>query len=405
VTEPVGTIGRYAVAHRLGAGGMGEVFLAYSRAGSPVAIKVIRPDRLDPHTRERFEREARIARTVVGTNRVARFLDADPFADRPWLAMEYVPGRTLLEHVHDFGVLPPRLVASLGLLLAEGLEAVHGANLLHRDLKPQNIMLGADGPIIIDFGLGAFLDAPPDSLSHSGDVIGTVRCMPPEQASGRGPVTPAADVYAFGTVLLYAAAGHYPFDGQLWQSIATKVVSPDIPPDIGGVPNSLLPLLTGMLAHEPATRPSLDEIATTCAALLTGAGTTAMDARLALIARTTANTSSLADDETTLPPNVERDPAGVDDESSPLDSVPSDEASTEPGGTGDQPASQGDTATLAVTPVGGETPYERPEPGTGSGSAPRTRRVAEAGRRYPRQVAERLRAQYALGSTLVGPRR
>nr|WP_307838628.1 MULTISPECIES: serine/threonine-protein kinase [unclassified Frankia] len=400
MTEPAGTIGRYRVAQRLGAGGMGEVFLAHSRAGSPVAVKVIRPDRLDPHTRERFEREARIARTVVGTNRVARFLDADPFADRPWLAMEYVPGRTLLEHIQEFGVLPPHLVASLGLLLAEGLEAVHAANLLHRDLKPQNIMLGADGPIIIDFGLGAFLDAPPDSLSHSGDVIGTARCMPPEQASGRGPVTSAADVYAFGTVLLYAAAGHYPYDGQLWQEIATKVVRPDVAPDLSEVPEPLLPLLAGMLAHEAAARPSLDEIAMTCAALLTESRTTAMEARLALIARTSGDLSPPPDSTAGLPPGVESDPAGVDDESGPLDGLRSEEASTGLGTPGGQPASDS-----GRSPVTGGTPLEAPEAATGSDGTSLSRRAVKAGRRHPRQVAERLRVQYALGSPLVGPRR
>jgi len=101
-------IGRYTVTRRLGAGGMGEVFLAYSPAGDPVAVKLIRADRLDPQTRARFEREAQVARTVIGTNRVARFLDADPRADRPWLVMEYIPGRTLQEHVEASGPLPGR---------------------------------------------------------------------------------------------------------------------------------------------------------------------------------------------------------------------------------------------------------------------------------------------------------
>ncbi len=106
-------IGRYTVSRQLGSGGMGEVFLAYSPAGSPVAVKLIRSDKLDPVTRARFEREAAIARTVIGTNRIARFLDADPYAARPWLAMEYVPGFTLLEHVQAHGILPVPLVASL----------------------------------------------------------------------------------------------------------------------------------------------------------------------------------------------------------------------------------------------------------------------------------------------------
>lgn len=177
-------IGRYTVAKELGSGGMGEVYLAYTPGGDPVAVKRIRSDKLDPLMRARFEKEALIARTVVGTNRVARFLDADPFADRPWLAMEYVAGRTLLACVDEDGTLPLPLVASLGALLAEGLSAVHEAGLLHRDLKPQNVIMGKEGPMIIDFGLGAFMDAAKESLSHSGMIIGTVRCMPLSRRAG-----------------------------------------------------------------------------------------------------------------------------------------------------------------------------------------------------------------------------
>jgi eukaryotic-like serine/threonine-protein kinase len=177
-------IGRYEVERELGSGGMGEVYLAYSPAGDPVSIKLIRGGRLDPDTRRRFEREAEIARTIVGTNRIARFLDADPYADRPWLAMEYVQGTTLAAHVADHGALPVPLVASLGALLAEGLAAVHAVRLVHRDLKPQNVMLGENGPMLIDFGLGAFLDAVSNSLSHSGVVLGTPGCDPARAQPG-----------------------------------------------------------------------------------------------------------------------------------------------------------------------------------------------------------------------------
>lgn len=372
---------------------MGEVFLAYSPAGSPVAVKVIRSDRLDPHARERFEREALIARTVIGTNRVARFLDADPFADRPWLAMEYVPGPTLLQHVTQRGVLPPTLVASLGALVAEGLAAVHAAGLLHRDLKPQNIVLGADGPMIIDFGLGAFIGAPADSLSQSGDVIGTVRCMPPEQARARGSVTTAADVYAFGTVLLYAAAGHYPYDGDEWGAIATQVVSPDIAPDVSGVPGPLLPLVTRMLAHDPAARPSLEEVGARCAALLAAAGTTAMDARRALIARTTGNQPI---DQPGLGSDAER----AEDDASPLDVAP----------TGPPGAGSTDPGEAEPEPVdaAGSGRHDGALPGSddsrNEGRNEEGRRGAR-GKRHPWQVAERLRAQYAVSSHLVGSRR
>ncbi|MFF6772663.1 serine/threonine-protein kinase [Streptomyces sp. NPDC012637] len=282
-------IGRYTVARELGSGGMGEVYLAYTPAGDPVAVKVIRNDKLDPLTRARFEKEALIARTVIGTNRVARFLDADPYADRPWLAIEYVAGRTLLACVDSGGVLPLPLAASLGALLAEGLSAVHAAGLLHRDLKPQNVILGDDGPMIIDFGLGAFMDASQETLSHSGMIIGTVRCMPPEQAGGHPQVSPAADVYALGTVLLYAAARHYPYDGTRWEAIAAQVTNPEIAPDLSGVPAPLVPLLESMLAHSPEKRPTLQAVSDACAKVLSDSGVTPAAARLALIAHTRAS--------------------------------------------------------------------------------------------------------------------
>ncbi|MFF7899742.1 serine/threonine-protein kinase [Streptomyces sp. NPDC088817] len=276
-------IGRYTVERELGAGGMGQVYLAYSPGGDPVAVKVIRNDRLDQATRARFEKEALIARTVVGTNRVARFLDADPYADQPWMAVEYVPGRTVQEQVEHAGTLPVPLVASLGALLAEGLEAVHAVDLLHRDLKPQNVMLGEYGPILIDFGLGAFMDAGKDTLTQEGMIVGTVRCMPPEQALGRSRVKAPADVYGLGTALLYAATGHYPYEGNGWPAIVAQVTDETHPPDLSGLPGALTPLVTAMLSHAPEDRPTLDEVTGQCVALIKAAGLTPVEARHALI--------------------------------------------------------------------------------------------------------------------------
>ncbi|MEX5711707.1 serine/threonine-protein kinase [Parafrankia sp. FMc6] len=285
-------IGRYVVDRELGSGGMGEVFLAYSPAGDPVAVKLIRSDRLDPVARDRFEKEAQIARTIVGTNRVARFLDADPYAARPWIAMEYIPGSTLATEVDAHGPLSVPLVASLAALLAEGLEAVHTAGLLHRDLKPQNVILGEYGPVLIDFGLGAFLDSAKGSLSHTGMVIGTVRSMPPEQAAGNPKVTPAADVYGLGAVLLYAATGHSPYDGVRWEAIASQVADPNHLPDLGGLPAELVPLVSSMLAYEPEARPALSAVMTQSTGLLTEAGISPVEARYALIDRTREDRSA-----------------------------------------------------------------------------------------------------------------
>jgi serine/threonine protein kinase len=280
-------IGRYTVARKLGSGGMGEVYLAYSPAGDPVAVKLIRIDRLDPMTRQRFEKEALVARTVVGTNRVARFLDADPFADRPWLAMEYVSGKVLQAQVKEGGPLAPVLVASLGALLAEGIGAVHSAGLLHRDLKPQNIILGDYGPVVIDFGLAAFIDRSIDSLSQKGTIIGTPACMSPEQAYGNPQVTTAADVYSLGTVLLYAATGHNAYAGGTWQVIIEQVKSRDRDPDLSGLPDVLHPLITSMLAYGQEDRPTIDEVTEACAKLMKQLGVVPAAARRALIDQTT----------------------------------------------------------------------------------------------------------------------
>jgi eukaryotic-like serine/threonine-protein kinase len=282
MTELPDKVGHFTVAARLGSGGMGEVLLAYSPGGEPVAVKLIRSDRLNEQTRARFEQEALKARTVVRTSRVALFLDADPYAERPWLAMQYVSGATLGSFVDRAGVLPPLLVASVGTLLAEGLSAVHTVGLLHRDLKPANVILADDGPVIIDFGLAAFVDAA-SSLSHAGMVIGTPVAMPPEQAAGQTRVTGAADVYGLGVVLLYAAAGHYPYTGATPDVIITRVASAEVSPNLDGLPPVLEPLVRAMLAHDPADRPTVEQVAHQCAALIVNGGMTTIRARRSLL--------------------------------------------------------------------------------------------------------------------------
>ncbi|MEV0122675.1 serine/threonine-protein kinase [Streptomyces sp. NPDC050703] len=280
-------IGPYAVERRLGAGGMGEVYLAYTVAGDPVAVKVIRPERTNAHSRARFEREAAIARTLTGTGRVARFIDADPTADLPWLATDYIPGRSVYDTVEHGGPLLKPHVASLGALLAEGLAAVHAVGLVHRDLTAKNVMMGGFGPVIIDFGLGAFVGAEKGSMSQDGTILGTVAYIPPEQALGETDVTPAADVYGLGTVLLYAATGRAPYGGASWPAVAAQVANPEVTPDLSGLPEELAAVIAPMLAHHPGDRPSLAHVTRQCADLLRRLGTSPARARRSLIEQTT----------------------------------------------------------------------------------------------------------------------
>ncbi|MFI0220410.1 serine/threonine-protein kinase [Streptomyces lydicus] len=393
-------IGPYLVERRLGAGGMGEVYLAYSVAGEPVAVKVIRPDRTDPHTRARFEREATIARTISGTGRVARFIDADPFAEQPWLAMDYVPGRPLSDLMKDQGPLAATLVASLGALLAEGLAAVHAAGLVHRDLKAQNVILGDFGPVIIDFGLGAFLEASKGSLSQAGTVIGTVRCMPPEQALGEMDMTQAADVYGLGTVLLYAATGHYPYDGARWEAVAAQVVNPEVSPDLSELPEELAPIVRAMLAHNADDRPSLEEVTRQCADLMSLLGTSPARARRALIQGTTAK-----DHPTMVLPQP--DAPMLDRLDSFERQLREELASEERNIPVPKAAGQASTDTVGEinvepSPSFEATPVHSPELGTGRPAEP----VPQRGRPpASRRVAEELRERYARGPTLAWSKR
>ncbi|MFG2216770.1 serine/threonine-protein kinase [Streptomyces sp. NPDC048685] len=218
------TIGVYTRVCRLGAGGMGRVYLGESPAGQLVAVKVIKPSVLDEDSRARFLLEVDSLKTVYGPF-IASFVAADAHAERPWLAVEYVPGADLLAHVAEHGVLPLVESASLGALLAEGLGTVHEAGLLHRDLKPQNILLAPTGPKVIDFGL-AVLAERRSTLTATGVVVGSVLCMPPEQARGEHELDRPVDVYALGAVLLYATTGHYPYAGASWQAVALKIEDP-----------------------------------------------------------------------------------------------------------------------------------------------------------------------------------
>lgn len=276
-------VGRYQLLGRLGEGGMGQVYLGESPAGLHVAVKVIKSSVLDEDTRARFLLEVDSLKTVYGAG-VAAFIGADARADQPWLAVEYVPGPDLRTFVSEYGPLPAVETASLGALLAEGLGTVHEAGLLHRDLKPQNILLAPYGPKVIDFGL-AVLAERRSTLTAAGYVVGSVLCMPPEQAQGGTRLTAAADVYALGAVLLYAATGHYPYTGPSWLAVARRIEDPDIPPDLDGLPSELCPAVTAMLAPDAAGRPALGDVVDSLTRTFRGAGLSASQAKRRLTDR------------------------------------------------------------------------------------------------------------------------
>ncbi|MFI9599384.1 protein kinase [Streptomyces sp. NPDC052043] len=286
-------LGGYELLGRIGQGGMGQVYLGESPGGEPAAVKVIKPSVVDSETRTRFAQEVEILKTIWGA-RIAALLDADPEAERPWLATEYVEGLDLSRYVAAHGPLPALLTAALGATLAEALATVHRQGLLHRDLKPANVLLGPNGPKVIDFGLAVFAESNV-SLTAPHTVVGTPSCMPPEQANGEKPLTPAVDVYALGAVLLFAASGHPPYRADNIHLLFHQVVDPTVAPDLSGVPDELVPLLTAMLAHRPQDRPDLPEVVRRCRALIEAQGLKVAQARRRLTTYTAAPTHVLDD--------------------------------------------------------------------------------------------------------------
>ncbi|MFF2331727.1 MULTISPECIES: protein kinase [unclassified Streptomyces] len=255
------TIAGYRLAAKLGAGGMGKVYLSYTPGGRPVAIKVIRPEFAeDPEFRRRFAQEVQSAQRVQGLF-TAPVIDADTKSSQPWLATAYVPGPSLASAVVAHGALPPEAVLLLIAGMAEALHVIHGAGIVHRDLKPSNVLLAADGPRVIDFGIAYAADA--TSLTGSGVTIGTPSFMAPEQAAGRR-VTPATDIFALGQVAAYAATGTPAFGEGTSHGVLYRIVHEE--PDLTAVPEKLVELVTRCLAKDPEARPSLAEIITLCQA-------------------------------------------------------------------------------------------------------------------------------------------
>ncbi|MEV7567644.1 protein kinase domain-containing protein [Streptomyces tanashiensis] len=245
------TVATYRLLARLGSGGMGTVYLARTPGGRTVALKTVHA-RLatDPAFRSRFRLETDAAR-IIGARHGAAVVDADPLAETPWLATEYVLGPPLDDAVALGGPLPEPTVRALGAALAGALAQLHSSDVVHRDLKPSNVLVTAYGPKIIDFGIARA--AGDDHLTRTGAAAGTPAFMSPEQASGEEH-TPAGDVFALAGVLVFAATGHGPFGTGSPADLLYRVRYAE--PDLTGVPEPLLPLLTACLAKDPAARPT-----------------------------------------------------------------------------------------------------------------------------------------------------
>ncbi|MCQ4213971.1 protein kinase domain-containing protein [Streptomyces longispororuber] len=260
------SVGPYVTLARLGAGGMGEVFLArparLTAGYGPddlVAVKVIRNEAArDEGYLRRFEREAAVA-AAVSSPYVARLVGSAVSGEQPWLATEFVTGPTLAQAVRRHGPLPPGAVAALGAGLARGLAALHAAGALHRDVKPGNVLLAADGPRVIDLGVARVRTA--TTLTETGLLVGTPGFMSPEHVAGGRHVVPASDVFCLASVLAYAATGRDPFGDGPVAAVLYRVSQAEA--ELGPMPEELATVLRSCLARDPAERPSAADVADT----------------------------------------------------------------------------------------------------------------------------------------------
>ncbi|MEU2242948.1 protein kinase [Streptomyces sp. NPDC018338] len=249
-------IGGYALLDRLGAGGMGTVFLARAESGRPVALKVVHEQfAADTEFRTRFRQEVRAARRVSGAF-TAPVVDADPDAARPWMATTYVPGQTLRSRVESEGTLSGAELRHLAVGLVEALRDMHQVRVIHRDLKPDNVLLTEDGPRVIDFGISRAADH--QTLTVTGRILGTPPFMSPEQLSAPHRVTPASDVFSLGAVLVYATTGRGPFDAGSPYMTAYNVVHE--PPEVAELSGTVREIVQWCLAKEPGERPGPEDL-------------------------------------------------------------------------------------------------------------------------------------------------
>ncbi|MFD5497209.1 PQQ-binding-like beta-propeller repeat protein [Streptomyces sp. NPDC001812] len=261
-------IGPFEVLGRLGAGGMGLVYLARSASGRRVAIKTVRTELAEDQLfRVRFTREVEAARAVSGFY-TAAVVDADPRAAVPWLATAYVPAPSLEEIVNECGPMPAQAVRWLAAGVAEALHSIHGAGLVHRDLKPSNVLVVEDGPRVIDFGIASGVSN--TRLTMTNVAVGTPAYMSPEQAKDSRSVTGASDVFSLGSTLVFAATGHAPFHGA--NPVETVFMLLREGPDLDGLPDELRPLIESCMQMEAPGRPSPADLQSQLAPHLFGSG-------------------------------------------------------------------------------------------------------------------------------------
>jgi len=246
-----GTLGPYRLQDRLGEGGMGVVHLALDPEGREVAVKVLHPLGSEGvNARRRLAREVETMRRVRSPY-VAEVLDADVTGEFPYIVTRFVSGPTLDEMVRTRGPLSGPGLRRLAHGMAEALTAIHAAGVVHRDLKPGNVMLTDDRPIVIDFGIAQTGDA--TRLTQTGLVMGTPGYLAPEVIEGE-PSSPASDVHSWGSTMAFAATGHLPFGGGSYETIFYRIISGRA--DLSGVPAPLVPLISAALARDPSHRPS-----------------------------------------------------------------------------------------------------------------------------------------------------
>jgi len=249
-------LGKYQVVGRLGEGGQGVVLLGRGPGGEQVAIKLLHATLSeDPLARSRFIRELEVAKQVA-TFCTAAVLDADVAGDRPYIVSEYVEGPSLQELVAADGPRGGSALERLAIGTATALTAIHRAGVVHRDFKPANVLLGSDGPRVIDFGIARAMDL--SGLTLAGGVPGTPAYMAPEQLSGTAEVGPAADVFAWGATMLFAASGQMPFGNDTVQAVIRRILYEE--PDYSPLPEPLRGIVRDAMAKDPARRPTARQL-------------------------------------------------------------------------------------------------------------------------------------------------